>query len=204
MEGEVNKLMQLKYMGDVGAKQAIEVLSMMLDMDVDMKIAAVNMSSIHSIPEVVGSGEIVALYTRFNGDINGTMLLLLTPDSALKLSSALIGDFPDEESEDLFNDMQKSASVEICNIITSAFIDVWANTFSIELTHNPPEFGYDYSDAIIEKALGDATKTGEFVVYFNSTLNIINMDINFNIMLMPDPGNLQTVFDMFENIDYHT
>ena len=83
MEGEVNKLMQLKYMGDVGAKQAVEFLAMMLDMDVDMRIAAVNMASIYSIPEIVGSGEIVALYTRFNGDIAGTMLLLLTPDSTL-------------------------------------------------------------------------------------------------------------------------
>ena len=162
------------------------------------------MASIYSIPEIVGGGEIVGLYTRFNGDIAGTMLLLLTPDSALKLSGALIGEFQDEKSEDICNDMQKSASVEIRNIITSAFIDVWANTFSIELSHNPPEFGYDYSDVIIDKALGEATGTGDFVVYFNSTLNVINMDINFNIMLMPDPGNLQTFFDKFEKIDYHT
>ena len=201
MEGEINKLMHLKIMGDKGASRAVESLAMMLDMEVDMNIAAVNMASIYSIPEIVGNSEMVALFSKFNGAVSGTMFCLLNPESTLELASILLGDFTDEESDEMFNDMQKSAAIEIGNIITSSFVDVWADTFSIEISHDPPIFRYDFGDAIIDYALIDAARSGDFVIFFHSTLNVINKNINFNILMLPDPGNLQTIFDLFAKVE---
>lgn len=196
---EVEKLIHIKMMGDKSAESAVESLSQMLGMEVDMNVSGVNMTSIYSIPQTVGSKEVVGLYSRFSGPLSGTMLCLLSTKSALELSSILLGDFEEEgaeESDILFSEMQKSAVLEISNIITSAFIDVWANSFSIELSHNPPVFGFDFADAIIDHALIKAAKSGDFVIMFNNTLSVVDMDIDFNTLMLPDPGKLQSVFDL--------
>ena len=201
MEANDNKLILLKSMGDKGAKRAVESLAMMLDMEVDMKISTVNMVSLFTIPDIVGNKEMVSLISPFSGTFSGNMICQLSPEGTVKLASALLGDLAEEESDEMFDEMQKSAASEIGNIITSSFLDIWADTFSIEISHEPPIFIYDFADAVIDCALIDAAKTGDFVILFNSTLNVTNMDIDFTILILPDPEKLQMVFDQFKNIE---
>ena len=204
MEGEVNKLIHLKIMGDKGAERAMESLAVILDMEVDMNISAVNMVSLFTIPDIIGSEDMVSLITPFTGAISGTVFCLVNPEGAKKLVSALLGDFPEEEQDEMLNEMQKSAIIEIGNIITSSFVDVWADTFAVELSYEPPAFKFDFGNAIIDNTLIDSAKTGDFVILYNSTLNVINIDINFTILVLPDPGNLQMVFDLFKIVPTET
>ncbi len=53
----------------------------------------------------------------------------------------------------------------------------------------------------MDNVLIEASQSGDFVIFFNSTLNVTNMDIDFNILMMPDPQSLQKVFDLFENVE---
>jgi len=199
VKDEIDNLVHLKIMGEKGAKRAMESLEMILDMDVDMTISAVNMVSPYSIPDIVGSQEVVSLFSHYSGTLSGTMFCLLSQHGTLELASALLGDPTDEGSDMIFDEITESATIEIGNIITSSFVDIWADTFSIELSHDVPVLNYDFADAIIDSALIDVAKGGDSVIIFNSTLNIFNMDINFNILMLPDPGDLKTVFDMFED-----
>jgi len=201
MEGEVNKLIQLKMMGDKGAERTVESLSMMLDMNVDMKISSVNMVSLFTIPEIVGGDEVVSLFSQFSSTISGSMFCLLNPDDTKKLVSSLLGDLDNEGSDGMCDEMQQSAAEEIGNIITSSFVDVWADTFAIEISHEPPLFANDFADAIVDNVLVEASQSCDYVILFNSTLNVVNADINFNILMLPDPDSLQKVFDLFENVD---
>ena len=201
MEGEVNKLIHFKIMGDKGAERAVESLSMMLDTDVNMNISSVNMVSLITIPDIVGSDEVVSLFSPFTGAVSGSMFCLLSPDSTKKIASVLLGDFDNEESDEMFDEMQQSAAAEIGNIITSSFVDVWADTFGIELSHEPPTFTYDFADAIVDNVLIEASQSSDFVIFFNSTLKVTNMDIDFNILMMPDTDSLQKVFDLFESVE---
>ena len=195
---EVEKLQQIKKIGDKSAKQAVVSLSELLGTDVEMDVTSANLISLTSIPQLVGNKEMVGLYSHFSGTISGTMLFLLTTESVNQLSDVMLADFADEETDEMFTEMQKSVVIEIGNIVTSSFVDTWANTFSIELSHNTPVFGYDFADSIIDHALIKAADSGDFVIMFKNKFCVIGMDINFTILMFPDPDKLQNVFDMFE------
>lgn len=195
---EVEKLHQIKKIGDKSAKHAMVSLTELLGTDVEMDVTSANLISLCSIPQIVGNQEKVGLYSIFSGTISGTMLFLLTTESVNELSNVMLADFEDEKTDEMFTEMQKSLVIEIGNIVTSSFVDTWANTFSIELSHNPPVFGYDFADSIIDHALIKAANSGDFVIMFKNKFCVVGMDINFTILMFPDPDKLQNVFDMFE------
>lgn len=195
---EVEKLHQIKKIGDRSAQKAMVSLTELLGTDVEMDVTSANLISIYSIPQIVGNKEMVGLYSNFVGTISGTMLFLLSTDSVNELSNIMLADFTEEKTDEMFTDMQKSVVIEIGNIVTSSFVDTWANTFSIELSHNTPIFGYDFADSIIDHALIKAANSGDFVIMFKNKFCVVGMDINFTILMFPNPDKLQKVFDMFE------
>ncbi|MCG7848400.1 MAG: chemotaxis protein CheC [ANME-2 cluster archaeon] len=194
---DVEKLHQIKKIGDASATQAMVSLTELLGTDVEMDVTSANLISIYSIPQIVGNEEMVGLYSNFSGTISGSMLFLLTTDSVKELSNVMLADFADEDTDEMFTEMQKSVVIEIGNIVASSFVDTWANTFSIELSHNTPIFGYDFADSFIDHALIKAANNGDFVIMFKNKFCVVGMDINFTILMFPDPDKLQNIFDMF-------
>ncbi len=107
-----------------------------------------------------------------------------------------MGDEPTEG--EVLSEMQQSAVEEIGNIITSSFIDVWANEFETPLTQTPPAFVCDYVPSVIDAALARASEKGDFAVVFNSAIHITDQDIDCHILVLPDPDKMQIVFDSME------
>ncbi len=198
----MDALHKLKQLGDQSAEMAVQSLAEMTGMQVLMEISAVNLTEIEQIPAVIGITEdaMVGLYVRFSGELPGSVLTLLSIPSAQKLADIMLAGMEDggSDGDSALSEMQQSAVEEIGNIITSSFIDVWANAFNLGLNQSPPAFVYDYVPSIIDASLAKASEKGNFAVVFNSAIHVVDQDIDCNILVLPDPDKMQMVFDNFE------
>jgi len=195
----VTELRKLKKIGDESATQVAETISQMVG-NSEMKVSSVNLTAIPAIPQSLGLSEkkLVGLFVRFSGEISGALLCMIDINGAKKLANIMLQGIEEENSEE-FTEMQQSAVTEICNIITSSFIDVWANKFSLELSHTPPVLAYDYADSIVDTALVYAATKDDFAITFNNDLVISEIDgISFNIIVLPDPNKLDVIFKKLE------
>ena len=139
----MNTLKGLKRLGDQSAEMAIQSLAEMTGMEVVMEVSAVNLTEIEQIPATIGITDdaMIGLFVRFTGKLPGSVLTLLSIPSAQNLADIMLAGMGDEPAEDeVLTEMQQSAVEEIGNIITSSFIDVWADEFSMGLTQTPPAY----------------------------------------------------------------
>lgn len=197
----IETLKRMKELGDQSAKMAIESLIEITGRDVTMDVSSVNLTEIEQIPSVISMADdaMIGLYVRFSGELPGSVLTLLSIPSAKRLADIMLAGMEDESGDDdsLLSEMQRSAVEEIGNIITSSFIDVWANTFEMGIDQSPPAYVCDYVTSILDAALVKAAGKGDFAVIFNSALCITGQDIDCNILVLPDPDKMQMVFDTF-------
>nr|QNO49052.1 hypothetical protein FFEDGKNF_00007 [Methanosarcinales archaeon ANME-2c ERB4] len=194
-------LRELKRLGDQSAEMAVESLAEMTAMEVVMEVSAVNLTEVEQIPAMIGITEdaIIGLFVRFTGELPGSVLTLISIPSAQKLADIMLAGMGDEPAEgEVLSEMQQSAVEEIGNIITSSFIDVWANAFTTALTQTPPAFVCDYVPSVIDAALARASEKGDFAVVFNSAIHITDQDIDCHILVLPDPDKMQMMFDSME------
>lgn len=123
------------------------------------------------------------------------MIYILSIKSAREIASILLSGIEEDEIGHPFTEMQQSAIVEFGNIITSSFIDVWANTLSIEVDQNPPTFACNCMSAILDNSLGAGSESGDFAFMFDSLLSIIDRDIDLEVLMLPEMSSLQKIFD---------
>ncbi len=192
---KLENLETLKGMGDTSAAMVMESLSEMLCMEVEMDVSAVHVDTIKSIPEVLElpGGVIVGASVGFSGDITGTVLTILSVESARKMADILLAGMDEEAPTDGLTEMQESAILEIGNILTSPFIDVMADATSMVLTQSPPSIACDVLSTLIDQSM-NGSQTSDFAIVFNSALHVVNQDIDCNILMLPDPDTIELLF----------
>jgi len=193
---ELNVLESIKEMGDRSASLVMESLSGMLGMEVVMDVSTVSVEAIERIPSDIGLSDehVVGAYAGFSGEVSGSVLTVLSIESARKLADILLAGMDDEEPLEYLTEMQESAILEVGNILTSPFIDVWADTVSIELTQSPPSIACDLLHSVIDRSLDGRAETN-IAIAFNSALHVVDQDIDCNILLLPDPDKMEMLFN---------
>ncbi|MCK4458275.1 MAG: chemotaxis protein CheC [Methanosarcinales archaeon] len=193
---ELANLETLKEMGDNSASMVVESLSEMLCMAVEMDVSAVHVDAIKSIPDILKlSGDtIVGAYVGFSGKLSGTVLTILSIESAREMADIMLAGMDEDDPLDYLTEMQESAILEIGNIMTSPFIDVMADALSLELTQSPPAIACDTLGSLISLSMDGASES-DFAIVFNSALHVVDQNINCNILMLPDTGNVETMIN---------
>jgi chemotaxis protein CheC len=184
----------LKEMGDNSASIVMESLSEMLCMAVEMDVSAVHVEMIKGIPDILKLpiDVVVGAYVGFSGKISGTVLTVLSIESAREMADILLAGMDDDEPLEYLTEMQESAILEIGNIMTSPFIDVMADALYMELTQSPPVIACDTLGSLINLSVNGSADS-DFAIVFNSALHVVEQNIKCNILMLPDPGNVETM-----------
>ncbi len=191
---ELENLESLKELGDNSASMVVESLSEMLCMAVEMDVSAVHVDTIKSIPDILKlTGDaIVGAYVGFSGKLSGTVLTILSIESAREMADVMLAGMDENDPLDYLTEMQESAILEIGNILTSPFIDVMADALSLELTQSPPAIACDTLGSLISLSM-DGANENDLAIVFNSALHVVDQNINCNILMLPDPDNVEAM-----------
>ena len=137
----------LKEIGNIGAGNAATALAKMINKKVDMKVPKVNVMDFATVPELLGGeeNEVVGIFFKIEGDLEGTIMFVMSSESALTLINLLM---PGISAGD-FDDFSMSALQEIGNILSGSYISSLSMLTGLNIQISIPSLAIDMAGAIL-------------------------------------------------------
>ena len=180
----------LKEIGNIGAGNATTALASLLQSKVDMKVPNVMMLDFKDVGDLLGGAEqeMVAAYLGVEGDITGSILFLITKETAMMVAKKLLGDYC---SDDL-GEMERSAVKEVSNIITGSYLNALATLTNLCIYPSVPDLAVDMAGAILSVPAIEFGIMGDKILLIQSQLtNEIEMEGFF--IMVPDVDSYEKI-----------
>jgi chemotaxis protein CheC len=189
-----NMLDVLKELANIGVGNAVTSLSQMLgEVRINMDVPVATLIPLQDVPDLLGGGEVAVagVYIKSTGDMDLTILFVLSLDSAANLIKSLL---PGTEGE--MDEMGTSVLVEVGNILTASYLNALSLIADLKLLPSPPQLAVDMSGAIISTAMAENDLIEDEVVLLRTTLSTPERRIDGNIFIMPDGDTLEKIFTL--------
>ncbi|WP_327052568.1 chemotaxis protein CheC [Halomicrococcus gelatinilyticus] len=181
MQIDIRKLSILNQMAKQGANTVANHLNQMTGMQAEMEITKINFLEISDIRTHIGHEKQVGIHIELVEQPYGYILFLFTAKSAKQLAHGMMGGMG-ERSKNGFSDMEKSAVQEIGNIMTSGFIDGWANVLQTTIDFSTPEFTYGPGSKIVDSLVNTQDDVAMVV---DSRVHVPEEDVELKVYSFP-------------------
>ena len=140
----------LREIGNVGAGNASAALAQLLGRRVEVHVPKVKLLDFKDIGKAIGGEEqiMTGIYLRVEGQITGSMLLMLKKQAAARVAGILMGDLDRDPKAEL-SEIECSALSEVGNIITSAYLNAISTLTGLKTLPSPPSLCVDMAGAIL-------------------------------------------------------
>ena len=194
---DIRKLGLFNKMAKQGGNTVADHLSQMTGMETEMEITKINFIDIPDIKAHVGDEKQIGISIEMTERPYGHILFLFNAEDAKKLAHGMMGDMGNgETAENGFTDMERSAIQEIGNIMTSGFIDGWANVLNTTIDMSTPTFTYGPGSGMVDDLVGD--RDDEMALMFDSRVQALDSDINVKVYTFPELDELVSLMQEIE------
>jgi len=194
---DIRKLSIFNKMAKEGGNTVANYMSQMTGMETEMEITKINFIDIPDIKTHVGDEEQIGIYIEMLEPPHGHVLFLFNSRSAKNLAAGMIGDMGDTNPEtEGFTEMEKSAIQEIGNIMTSGFIDGWANVLDTTIDISTPKFTYGAGSRMVENLVG--SRPDEMALVFDSRVHARDADVEVKVYTFPQLPELVELMKQIE------
>ncbi|WP_132059373.1 chemotaxis protein CheC [Halorussus amylolyticus] len=190
----VEKLATLREMAQSGATTASESVSAMTGIETTVDISNLSFVPVEDVPAELTDRSHVGTVLGFGDEPQGYVLILFDEPSAREVVAALV---PDADAE-TFDPMARSAIREIGNVMTSSFVDGWANVRDTTIEISTPQFVHDMGRAVADSVVARLGQRQAFAFVFDATLRADDRAFDCQIYALPDESELRA---MLEDID---
>jgi two-component system chemotaxis sensor kinase CheA/chemotaxis protein CheC len=188
----IEKLEVFNRMTRKGTEKAAENVAMMAGIDVEAEVTQLNFAPIEAVPKQLGTETYVGTVVEFTGVPSGYLLVLFDETSARNVAEALM---PVEVEGEGLTDQHKSAIEELGNIMTSGFVDGWANVLQQSVEHTPPRLVHDMGQAIIDPLAAQLGQHQRHAFIIDSTMKTDEVDFESSIHALPNEEELRKALD---------
>ena len=172
-----------------GAGQASEDLTAMTGIDTNVDVSRLSFVPVEGVPMELTDDARRGVVLEFSGTPSGYIAILFDPESAESVADALM---PGMESDPA---MRKSALQEIGNIVTSGFLDGWANALETTIEISPPRSVDDIASAIVDPLVTELARTQDYAFLIDSEIATPDETFTCDIYALPDERELRAAFD---------
>ena len=190
----------LKEVGNIGAGNAATSLAVMIQKKIDMKVPAVKIMAIETVPRLLGGEEnvVTGIYFGMTGALSGNIMVLLDINSSKTLTSILMGKPVErveaDEMPDL-TDMDRSALQEVGNILSGSYISSLAALTGLRINLSPPALCVDMAGAILSVPAIQFGEMGDRVLLVENKLFDGTNEVTANFFLIPDESSFDLLLD---------
>lgn len=188
-----------------GSKRVADSLSQMSGMDAQVEMAKINFLHIDDVKSHLGNKNAVSIHIELTESPYGYVLFILDPQDSKELAQSMIPGNMGGGDEDGFSSMEKSAIQEIGNIMTSSYIDGWANVLNTTVNMTTPTFTYGSTQKVIDEMGGWPDKEMVFVLDSQITTNDADLDLTvFTFPQLPALVDLVRRIDLDNDVEFHS
>ncbi|MBV0901202.1 chemotaxis protein CheC [Haloarcula salina] len=199
---DIRKLTLITRLIQDGAEQVADSLATLAGVDAAVEIKSLSFVQPGDIATEMGGGTIYSARVRLTEPPYGVFLMTFETETAAEIAGLMTGTSVDSE----FTQLHESALQEMCNILTSGFIDGIANTLDATIDMGTPTVVEDDAAEIADTALSHVRRDSLTIV-LDSLVDIKESDVAFSlrIFLVPDPGSFVHLIDQLDyDVDRET
>jgi chemotaxis protein CheC len=172
-----------------GAEQASEDLTSMTGIHTDVEVSRLSFVPIEGVPMELTDARRCGVVLEFMGLPSGYIAILFDEASADSVADSLM---PGMEADEA---MRQSAIQEIGNIITSGFLDGWANALETKIEISPPTYVDDLGSAIVDPLATELAQSQEHAFLIDSTIRTDGDEFTCDIYALPNEDELREALD---------
>jgi len=184
----IEKLAAFNQMTREGTKKAAENVEMMSGIATEAEVSQISFVPIEDVPKQIGNETYVGTAVEFTGAPSGFLLVLFDEASAITVAEALM---PVEVEGDGLTDQHKAAIEELGNIMTSGFVDGWANVLEQTVDHTPPRLVHDMGRAIIDPLAAQLGQHQRHAFVIDSKMKTEEVEFESEIHALPNEAELR-------------
>ncbi|EFW93096.1 chemotaxis protein CheC [Haladaptatus paucihalophilus DX253] len=184
---DIRKLSLFNKMAKQGANTVANHLSQMTGMETEMEITKTNFIDIRDVRAHMGHEKQVGIHIELVEQPYGYILFLFSVGSAKQLAHGMMGGMG-EPAKKGFSDMEKSAVQEIGNIMTSGFIDGWANVLQTTIDFSTPKFTYGPASRTVEALVGH--RDDDVAMVLDSRVRVPDSNVEVKVYTFPELEDL--------------
>jgi len=199
LQVDVRKLDLFNQMAKEGSETVADNLGQLTGLDAAVHTSRINFLDIADVATHIGDDRQVGIYVELTEPPHGYVLFMLDPADSKRLAGAMLGGMGEASDGGGFSEMERSAMGEIGNIMTSAFIDGWANVLDTTIDMGTPNFVLGPAAGIIEKMGGWPDSELAFVI--DSQITVEGGDLGMTVYTFPELADLVS---LIQGIDLET
>lgn len=183
------KLTIFNDFAEQSATRASEQIAMLTGLTTTVDVSQLRFMQLSKMASNLGQKTHVGSVFEMNGLPSGYFLLLFDETSATSVASAMM---PGGEADD---SMMQPAIEELGNILTSGFIDGWANTLQTKIDHSPPEYVRGPGAEVMHDVVDRLDGNQEYAFAIDSAIEISGQETQCQIYVLPDRDELTRALD---------
>jgi chemotaxis protein CheC len=188
----IEKLTAFNEMSRQGAENAASNVEMLTGFETRAEISQISFAPIEDVPKQFEDQMYVGTAVEFTGMPSGYLLVLFDETSAATVADALLSIEPEGGA---LTDQQKSAIEELGNIITSGFVDGWANVLQQSIDHTPPRLVHDMGQAIVDPLVAQLGQQQQHAFIIDSKMVTEEVAFESEIHALPNERQLREALD---------
>jgi chemotaxis protein CheC len=185
----------LKELGNIGAGNAATSLSEILNRRIDMSVPKARIVGFNELERIIGPEDflVAATYLEFTGDIQGTIMFVLSRDSAKNLLLLLMGYEVSSEEGDVFSEFEVSALQEVGNILAGAYLGAVSRFTKLTMKLSVPSFAFDMIGAVLSVPLIEFGYLSDKALFIETDFINGCDSIKGDFLVIPDMESYSTV-----------
>jgi chemotaxis protein CheC len=188
---DIRRLQTVNELAREGATTVADNLSQLTGVDTEMQITKINVLDVADLVEHLGTEKQVGVNVPLTEQPHGSVLVLFDDASARRVASTMMGGI--ESDGGGYSDMERSAIREVGNIMTSGFIDGWANVLGRTIDISTPNLFRASGNDIVTHCVDPGEH--EIAMVFDATLHAPDADVEAKIYSFPDIEEFVTMIN---------
>jgi two-component system chemotaxis sensor kinase CheA/chemotaxis protein CheC len=188
----IDKLEVFNEMAKDGAQRAAANVEMMTGIETEAEVTRLSFAPIEDVPKQIGTDTYVGTVVEFTGIPSGFLLVLFDEASAVHIAEAMM---PVEMDADELTEQHEAAIEELGNIVTSGFVDGWANVLQTSVEHAPPRLVHDMGRAIVDPVAAQVGQHQEHAFIIDSEMRTDDIAFGAVIRALPSETELRQALD---------
>ncbi|MFD1570900.1 chemotaxis protein CheC [Halorubrum laminariae] len=169
-----------------GSANAADNIAMMTGLETTVDVSRLRFVPLADVPAEVGVEPHAGTVFELQGKPSGYLAILFEESSAATVAEAML---PMEPAEPL-GDMAENALCELGNVMTSGFIDGWANVLGTTIAHSPPEFVHDIGSATISPLVAKLSQRQDYGFVIDAAIQTEGVEARCDVYALPDEREL--------------
>lgn len=188
----------LSEIANIGSGHAATALAALLNRPIVQSVPNVMLIPLADMPNQLGGAEkiVVAGLLDITGDLSGFFMVVLDQVQADRIISMMLGKRYRKRKADTvrrYSSVEKSVIAETVNILGGSYMTALSEMTGLKMQPSTPYLCNDMVGAVLNVAIAEAGKAGDFAVFFQSELFNEKERIIGDLFLIPDRSSCEKI-----------